>query len=615
MTTRGAGAPRRDERWTVLAVCLSLVVAVVGLYAQTAHFEFVSLDDYYLLVLRPEVRSGLSATNLRWALTAVEPSWQPFTWVTHQLDFSVFGADPGPPHLVNAAWHAANAVLFFLALRALTGELWPSALAAALFAVHPLRAESVAWLSERKDVTSGFFWMLGLLAYAGYVKRGSTSRYLLVAAALVLGLTAKTMVMSLPLVLLLLDVWPLGSRGQLSAPTRARLTEKLPLFAITIAAVAMTVFTQFTIGGLRSADEMSIGWRLVNAPISYVTYLAQTFWPTRLGATYSHPAFVAGSDFGTYVGLAVGSVVLLLAVTAFCVAFAHRAPYLLVGWLWYLVALVPVIGLLQAGRQGHADRFTYIPVLGIAIMVAWSLRDLVARWPRARAASVGAAMIALGLCGALASRQIATWHDTRTLFGHAIAISDDNYFAHQTLGAWLFSTGEVETARTHLEAALRISPDSAYAEEQLGLVLERQGDRAGAVAAYERAIALSPTSFFAQRNLPALRAKLAPPVPPANDLVQLLDAVSASPDDAALRVKIGIALLEKQRYEEARVHLQRAVELAPDSAQPADLLGIALIRLNRFAEAEPHFAHAAALNPENAPTQQRLDWVRQQLGK
>lgn len=599
----------------MLAVCLALVVAVVGLYAQTADFEFVSLDDYYLLVLRPEVRSGLSATNLQWALTAIEPSWQPFTWVTHQLDFSLFGADPGPPHLVNAAWHAANAVLFFLALRALTGELWPSALAAALFAVHPLRAESVAWLSERKDVTSGFFWMLGLLAYAGYAKRGGTGRYLLVAAALVLGLTAKTMVMSLPVVLLLLDVWPLGSRWQPQAPTRTRLTDKLPLFAITIAALAMTVFTQFTIGGLRSADEMSIGWRLVNAPISYVTYLAQTFWPTRLGATYSHPAFLAGSDFGTYVGLAVGSVVLLLAVTAGCIAVAARAPYLLVGWLWYVVALVPVIGLLQAGRQGHADRFTYIPVLGIAIMVAWSLRDLVARWPRARGAVVGAATIALGLCGALAARQIATWHDTRTLFEHAIAISDDNYFAQQTLGAWLFSTGEVATARTHLEAALRISPDSAYAQEQLGLVLERQGDRAGAVAAYERAIALSPTSFFAQRNLPALRAKLAPPVPPANDLDRLIAAVRTAPDDVELRVKIGIALLEQQRYEEARGHLQRAVELAPEAAQPADLLGIALIRLNRFAEAEPHFAHAAAVNPGNAPTQQRLDWVRQQLGK
>jgi tetratricopeptide (TPR) repeat protein len=620
--TERPGDARADERSMTVAICVGLAVAVAALYAQTRHFEFVSLDDYYLLVLRPEIRSGLSWTNLEWALTAVEPSWQPFTWVTHQLDFALFGTDPGPQHLVNAAWHAANAVLFFLALRALTGELWPSALAAALFAVHPLRAESVAWLSERKDVTSGFFWMLTLLAYAGYARRGGAGRYALVALAFVLGLLSKTMVMSLPVILLLLDVWPLRRWSPWDTPRRSDATpralvvEKLPLLAIGVAAVAMTIFTQFTIGGIRSLGEMPAAWRLVNVPIAYVTYLAQAFWPTRLGATYSHPAFVAGSDLATYVGLAVGATALLVAITVACAAAGRRAPYLLVGWLWYVVALVPVIGILQAGRQGHADRFTYLPTLGIALAVAWSLRDLVAHRPRLRVPAVAAATLVLALCSALSFRQIATWRDTKSLFTQAIAASADNYFAHQTLGAWLFSTGELPAAREHLEAALAISPDSAYAHEQLGLVLEKQGDRAGAIAAYERAVQLSDKSFFAKRNLAALRAAApAPAATAAASVDQALAAVRADPADPRARIDLGIAYLREKRYDDALRHLQSAVELARDSAQAHDALSIALVRTNRLAEAEPHLARAAELNPGNDMTRQRLAWVRQQLGK
>jgi tetratricopeptide (TPR) repeat protein len=460
--------------------------------------------------------------------------------------------------------------------------------------------------------------MLTLLAYAAYARRGGAGRYALVVLTFVLGLLAKTMVMSLPVILLLLDFWPLrrwtwsGATGRFRESFGALVTEKLPLLAIGAAAVAMTIFTQITIGGVRSLEQTPLGWRLVNAPISYVTYVLQALWPTRLGATYSHPAFVASSDFGTYVGLAGAATALLLAITAACVATARRFPYLAVGWLWYVVALVPVIGLLQAGRQGHADRFTYLPMLGLAIAAAWSLRDLVAYRPRLRVPAIAAAVVALALCAALAVRQIATWRDTRSLFAHAITASDDNYFAHQTLGAWLFSTGELAAARAHLEKALEISPDSAYAHEQLGMVLERQGDRAGAIAAYERAVRLSDTSFFARRNLAALRAATPRPVTPPD---QAEAAVRDRPDDPQARIDLGIALLQQKKYDDALVHLERAVALAPDSAQAHDALSIALVRTNRLAEAEPHLARAAELNPGNEMTRQRLAWVRQQLGK
>ena len=625
-----ACARKRDDGWTAGAICAALAISVLALYAQTHRFEFINLDDYHFLVYRPIVRSGLTWDGFRWAMSSVEADWHPLTWLSHMLDFSVFGPDPGPQHLVNAGLHAANGVLLFLALRALSRALWPSALVAALFALHPLRAESVAWLSERKDVLSGLFWMLTLLAYAAFARRPSAVRYALVGAAVVLGLMSKTMLVTLPFVLLLLDLWPLGrlrlprplpdhadghspatagGAARRPLPVARLVLEKLPLVAIAAAAAGLTVLAQQSMDAFRSLDQMSTAWRMVNAPLAYCTYLYQTLWPTRLAVIYPHPAMIAGTRLGDYLWPAAGATVLLASVTVLCVAAARRRPYLLVGWLWYLVTLVPVVGVVQVGHQSHADRYTYLPMIGVYIMVAWGLRDAIARWPGLRVPAVGGGALVLVALAALSWGQIGTWQNSRRLFEHAIAVTDDNYYAHQMLGNALLGSGELEPARRHLEEALRIKPDSAYALEQLGALLEQRGDRGAAAEAYEKAVGLSWKSFYARRHLAAIRraeGKLGAAIELWTTELQY------APDDAQLRFDLGTALLQQQRYPEATVQLRRLTELAPNAPEAHNALGVALAQQGQVAEAAVQFEETLALNPGHLSATRNLQWLRAQ---
>ena len=628
---RGASAPKRDDTWTAGAISAALAISVLALYAQTRRFEFINLDDYHFLLRNPMVRSGLTWDGLWWAMSSVEADWHPLTWLSHMLDFSLFGPDPGPQHLVNAGLHAANGVLLFLALRALSEALWPSALAAALFALHPLRAESVAWLIERKDVLSGLFWMLALLAYAAFARRPSGARYALVGAAIVLGLMSKTMLVSLPVVLLLLDLWPLerlrlvrrslperaGGRSPAVAggnvrrplPVARLVLEKLPLVAISAAAAGLTVLAQRSMGAFRSLDQVSPAWRVVNAPLAYSTYLYQTLWPTRLAAIYPHPAMIAGTPLGDYLWLAAGAAVLLATVTVLCVAAARRRPYLLVGWLWYLVTLVPVVGVVQVGQQSHADRYTYLPTIGVYVMVAWGLRDAIARWPRLRVPAVSGGALVLIALAALSWGQIGSWQSSRRLFEHAIAVTQDNYYAQQTLGNALLLSGELEPARRHIEEALRIKPDSAYALEQLGDVLERRGDRGAAAEAYEKAVHLSWKSLYARYHLAAIRraeGKL-------EAAIELWTAaLQYDPDNAQLRFDLGTALLQQQRFAEAAVQLRRLTELAPKAPEAHNALGAALAQQGQLDEAAVQFEQTLALNPGHLNATRNLQWVRAQ---
>jgi tetratricopeptide (TPR) repeat protein len=604
-------APNRNDAWVAAAISAALALSVLALYAQTRRFEFVTLDDYFSLVYRPMVSKGLTWEGVWWALSSVEADWHPVTWLSHMLDFSLFGPNAGPQHLVNAGLHAANGVLLFLALRSLSGALWSSALVAALFALHPLRVESVAWMTERKDVLSGLFWMLTLLAYARFVRRPSVARYALVAAAFALGLMSKPMLVSLPFVLLLLDVWPLRRlrRGG-SGPSVARLLlEKLPLVILAAAAAGVTVLAAYVVGGVRSLDQMSRAWRLVNPPIACCTYLYQTLWPTRLAVIYPHPALIPGTRVGDYLWPAVGAAALLATVTALCIASARRRPYLLVGWLWYLVTLVPVLGIFQVGHQSHADRFTYLPMIGVYLMITWGVRDACARWPGLRLPAVGGAALVLLALAASSWRQIGTWQNSRRLFEHAIAVTDDNYFAHQALGAALRASGELQPARPHLEEALRIKPDSAYALEQLGLLFDQQGDLDGAAEAYEKAVRLSGKTFDARRNLATIRRAQGRR---GDEIALLTEAVRYAPEDAQLHFELGTALLQEQRFAEAATALGRAVELAPDSADAHSNLAVALGQQGQLAAAATHFGRALALNPNHAMAARGLEWVRAQ---
>jgi protein O-mannosyl-transferase len=617
-TASAAAAPARAarparasrDRGAALAVAAGLAVVVLALYAQTARFEFVTLDDHTFIVDNPPVLHGLTWSGVVWGFTNADPNWHPVTWLSHMLDISLFGLQAGPQHLVSAGLHALNAVLLFLALRFMTGALWPSALVAALFAVHPMRAESVAWLSERKDVVSGLFWILTLLAYTWYVRRRGLGRYLLVAASLALGLMAKTMLVSLPLILLLLDVWPLARwrPSMAAAALRPLIVEKLPLFALAALGSAISVYTQHSLEGMRTMAEVPLGWRLVNAATSYVSYLRKTIWPSDLAGLYPHPA-LNGTPFTVWP--AIGALLLLVVLTAWCVAEARRRPYLLVGWLWFVIALLPVIGLLQIGMQSMADRYLYLPGIGLYIMIAWGGAEVAARWPRSRVPLAAAALLALVAGAAVSWFQIGTWRDSGALYERCVAVTRDNYLAHAGLAVWLRQAGRTDEAAQHFQTALRIRPQEAFTLMQYGTLLQDEGELDEAARYYEEALRYEPGYEQAYTNLGVVRLRQRR----LDEAAAALEtALQLKPTDALAELNLGEVRLEQKQFDDAGTHFQRALALGLDSAEAHNNLGVVLARQGRVADAASEFEAALRINPAHSGAQRNLAQMQAQLG-
>lgn len=455
-----------DRRRRVVALALFALAAAV--FAPAVRGDFVLLDDLTYVVDNPHLREGLGAAGLRWALTTgYAANWHPLTWVTHLAAFDLFGLDPRGHHLVNVLLHAANAALLFALLRSLTGRLWPSALAAALFAVHPLRAEAVAWVSARKDVLSGLCWLLALGAWTRHARSPSASRYLAALALFALGLAAKPVVVTLPLALLILDAWPLGRHRAVSW-TRLAL-EKVPFLVLAAASALVTWRVQAAAGALDPLAGLSLADRAANALAGYAVYLRHAFWPEGLAVLYPH-AGAAADLRGPLAGL-----VLLLAVTALAFRWRRRWPWLAAGWSWYLVVLLPMIGIVQVGVQASADRYTYLPLIGIGLVVSWGAAGVAARSARVRSAVVAVALAAVAALSCAARVQTATWRDDVALFGRAVAVTRGNWLAHLNLGAALGARGEHERALEQFRAALRIRPDYPMARENERRALEALG--------------------------------------------------------------------------------------------------------------------------------------------
>ncbi len=587
---RRARRPARDERlgpgrWLTLAL---LAAATVAAFAGVLRNGWVLLDDPEYVIGNPHVTAGLTLEGLRWFLHAPQgANWHPLTSVSHMLDVSLFGIQPAAHHAMSLAFHTLNAVLVALVLHRLTGAWWRSVLVAALFALHPLRVESVAWVAERKDVLSGLFFILALWTYVRWAERPGGGRYALVGLCLALGLMAKPMLVTLPFVLVLLDVWPLGrlagmqrlpgARAPVRAPGRplGRLVaEKWPLFLLAAAASVVTILVQHVTWANVSPHVLSPGFRVANALLSYWRYVAKTFWPSGLAVLYPY-------DRGLPVASAALAAAAFAAVTVLAFRQARRRPYLLVGWLWFVGMLAPVAGVIQVGEQAYADRYTYLPGIGLAMALVWLAGDLASRSRRVRFAAAALAVIALAGLSRATARQVTVWRDSRTVFGHALAVTRDNAVAEQGMGNALLEAGEVAPAVAHLEAAYRLEPGRAELENSLASALGLAGRYGEAIAHFRAALRTHPTARL-HHNLAAALAgdgRVAEAIPEYEAAVRLDSMNQAS------YVQLAAACAAVGRFPDAIRAARRALELARDAGRPQEIEGctrqLALYRAGR----------------------------------
>jgi protein O-mannosyl-transferase len=576
-------APAPVETITIYLLLTGITLLV---FAETITFSFVNFDDDLYVYDAPLVLGGLTIHGIASAFTREHAhNWNPLTAISHMLDCQLYGLNAGGHHFTNIVLHTIAVLLLFQVLRQMTGAVWRSAAAAALFAIHPLHVESVAWVSERKDILSGVFFLLTMAAYLRYVRDPSLWHYFIVGIVLASGLMAKSMLVTVPFVLLLLDYWPLR-RFRNSAAAAAPwawlngrrviprlLLEKVPWLVLSTGSCLVTFLLQKRAAG--AIHPLPLLWRIENAITSYVIYLRKTFWPADLAVFYPHPNDSLPS---WEVILATG---LLLGITAAAVVMRRRRPYIFTGWLWYLGMLVPVIGLVQVGEQGRADRYTYLPHIGLFILVVWTVADI-SSTSRARRRFVAVAsvtiIVALGWCARIQTRY---WKNSEALWTHALAVTSLNDVAHNNLGYLCLQRDEVDKAVFHFEAALKIRSNktakhydvaSAFIQNNLGNALVRKGNSDEAAIHYEQAIKLQPDYADAHYNL-------------------------------------GTVLLAQGRIDEAIAQLEKAVAMQPDDADVHTSLGNALLERGSLKEAIPHYERALEIAPRDSSTRNNLAWV------
>ena len=607
----------RWNRWRTAGVCLLLGLATLAVYWPVTGHGFVNYDDNDYVSENPLVARGLSVQGVVWALTHFHASnWHPLTWLSHMLDCQFYGLQhPGGHHLTSLLLHTVSAILLFLVLRGMTGDFWPAAFVAAVFAVHPSHVESVAWVAERKDVLSGLCFMLTLAAYAGYARRPfSFPRYLLVTVLWALGLMAKPMLVTLPFVLLLLDYWPLkrfpppatahGARdnnGRTPCPWPRRvLLEKLPWLGLAAASCVVTLLAQWS-EAVVSLETCQLSWRMGNTLASYAAYLGQFFYPAGLAALYPRP------NDALPVWEIAGAFLLLVGISMGVVIWRRRGPHLLVGWLWYLGMLVPVIGLVQIGLQGRADRYTYLPQIGLCLALAWAARTIAGAAAGRRRACAVVGLVAVLILGITARRQVSYWKDSETLWRHTLACTSNNFVAHGNLGLALAAKGRTAEAIGHYERVLELKPDDVKAHNNLGLALSDIGKVEEAIGHYQKALALKPDDVKAHNNL-GIALTNAGKVEEA--IGHYRRALELQPDYAPARYNLGIELQNLGKVEEAIGHFRKILEDLPDHAATFVHLGHALATLGRVEEAIAQYQKALKTNPNDALACNNLAWIR-----
>jgi tetratricopeptide (TPR) repeat protein len=616
-TTAPTPAPPKQVSALLLAILLGL--ATIVLYWPATQCDFISYDDPDYVTANDLIQNGISFENLRWALTSfVSANWHPITIWSHMLDCQLFGIKPWGHHLTSVVLHALNTALVFLFLRGLTGAVWRSVLVAVLFAIHPLRVESVAWVSERKDVLSTFFGLLTLICYTRYVQNVSSGKWqvasdesadaspvtrhpsLFYALALVcfaLGLMSKSMLVTWPFVLLLLDYWPLNriqnSKFKIQS-FKQLLLEKIPFLALAAAACVATFIAQKGAGAV--STSLSLAQRFENVPISYCRYLGKMFWPTNLAIFYPHP--------GNWPMAEVLLACLFLAVVSgLLLVNRRRYPFLFMGWLWFIGTLVPVIGLVQVGSQSLADRYTYVPSLGVLVLVVWGMNELVQRWRYLVVPLSVAGAVVIVLCIEVTRHQLGYWQDSEMLFRHTLTVTQNNFLAHNILGAALGMKGQTDEAIRHCEEAIRIKPDYAEAHSNLGNALLIKGQTGEAIDQYQQAIQIKPDFADAHYNLGNAFLNKGQ----VNEAIgQYKEAIRLKSYYAAAYIGLGNALDNKGQTDEAIDQFHKAIQIKPDSADAHYNLGNVILNKGKADEAAGQYQEAIRFEPEFAEAHYNL---------
>jgi tetratricopeptide (TPR) repeat protein len=592
-------------------LCVVLGAAVLAVYAPAFHCGFVNYDDPAYVTENWHVQHGLNWPCIRWAFsTDAASNWHPMTWLSHTIDCQLYGLHPAGHHLTSLLLHAANAVLLLLLLNRLTGALWRSAVVAALFALHPLRVESVVWISERKDVLSAFFWMLTVGAYVRYVENLNAQKakrrfcYVLALVFFALGLMAKPMVVTLPFVLLLLDYWPLGRLAFRPKFSWRPVVEKIPFLVLAAGSSLVTFLVQDRTGAVASLARFSPGVRLENMPVSYARYLTMNFWPVDLAAFYPY--------VGWPPGVVIGAVALLAAITGWALWRARSEPYLAVGWFWFLGVLVPTIGLVQVGGQSLADRYTYLPSIGLWIMVVWGLHHLASRRPLLRQVTAMAAGLAVVLFALLAARQTEVYQNSGTLWEATLRSYPNCLMAHNLLSRWFIDKGDWDEALIHCRQALAILPSDPAIHDDLSRIYLHQGKVDEAIAEGLQSIQAQPRSednrqtlaraYLAKRDFAAAAASCR-------------EAIRIKPSAPEAWCNLGYALLQQGLVAEATAAYQQALQLSPDYPLAHNDLGNILLRQKRMDEALDQFQRAVELDPSFAEAQYNLAGVLAYRGR
>jgi protein O-mannosyl-transferase len=573
-------AQAANSRLRTLLVCLGLVTVTWAVFGQTLAYDFVNFDDHVYVYENPLVVSGLSTEGIIGAFTRTHAlNWHPLTTLSHMLDCQLYGLKAGAHHLTNVILHTISVLLLFLLFKQITNAFWQSAFMATLFAIHPLHVESVAWIAERKDVLSAVFFMLTLATYASYARAPSLGRYLLVVLFFACGLMSKPMLVTLPFVLLLLDYWPLGrlecEKSAVGSRLRILITEKVPLLALSICSCIVTLFTQRQ--GPNAIDQLPVLWRLNNTFVSYVTYIWQMLWPARLAVFYPHP-----NERLSRVEVTL-AIAFLVAVSVLVIYVRQTKPYLVMGWFWYLGMLVPVIGLVQVGEQAHADRYTYLPHIGLYIMITWAVGDvLLEPTSRVRRALVSiAAAVTIVSLSVHAFGQASYWKNSETLWNHTLAVTDANDVAHNNLGFVFLREGELDKAISQFKTALNIRSMNAETHYSLGASL----------------IHNNLGNAFARKQL----------WDEAIDNLQ--EAVRLRPDYADAYFNLGSVLFRQGRTEQAIAQWQKALEIRPTDAEAHRNMATALRKTGNAKRAILEYEQALDITPEDSVALNDLAWI------